>query len=239
MFKATILETIPFLRKKKERSPRHIAITVEDNLIWQKKNRKTAPETFTKRDAVLYELIREQVSRGIPIMTFLLIPAGRRDPDELDCTKLFFQGLKRHSLVHQNQMKLSILGKWYDLPGVLVREIKDCIDETKHYDRYFLNFCVNYDGQEEIVDSCRLISRSVLANKLDSADISTETIKENLYSSYFLPPELIIKTGMRKTWSTLLLWDSTGAYFHYAGKVFNDVTITDLTKAIEESYANR
>ena len=84
---------------------------------------------------------------------------------------------------------------------------KQVIESTKDYDFFFTNFCINYSGHDEIVDACRLIARQVKAGKIDPNSISRETIKENLYSSYFIPPDLIIKNG-KATISGLLLWDS-------------------------------
>lgn len=237
MFESTVLDRIRRFRKPRRTNPRHIAMTVEDNYLWQKKNKKSAEDTFAKRDSLLHELIREQVQRLVPILTVLLLPLGRRDELELESLERFFSELKHNPAIHRNQMRVSIMGKWYDLPGILVEEIKDVIGETKHYDRYFLNFCVNYDGQEEIVDSCKLIVRSVVARKLSISEVTKQTIKDNLYSSYFLPPDLIIKTGLKRTWSTLLLWDCPNAHVFFAGKVFNDFTISDLTRAIEEFTA--
>jgi undecaprenyl pyrophosphate synthase len=39
------------------------------------------------------------------------------------------------------------------LPQHTVDAVKKILDETKDYDCYFLNFCLHYDGQEEIVDA--------------------------------------------------------------------------------------
>ena len=60
-----------------------------------------------------------------------------------------------------------------------------------------------------------------------------EMIKDNIYSSYFLPPNLLVKNGMRFRTSCLLLWDSMYAEVFFSGKLFPDFTANDFTKAIE------
>ena len=114
--------------------------------------------------------------------------------------------------------------------------IKQAINETKNHDRFFLNLCVNYNGQSEIVDACKLIVRKALSGSIEINEINKESIKDNLYSSYFLQPDIIIKTGKKQTWSNLLLWDSPEAYYYHADKPFNDLKISDIEKAVEKFY---
>jgi len=145
----------------------------------------------------------------------------------------FFNFLKLHALVHENKIKITAIGKWYDLPGRAVDSIKDLVDETKDYDTFFLNFCINYDGQEEIVDACKLIARQIKADKLDVDAINKEVIKENIYSSYFLPPDLIIKNGLRKRTSGFMLWDSSDSEIYFTGKRFPEFTKTDFLNIVK------
>ena len=125
------------------------------------------------------------------------------------------------------------MGKWYDIPGRAVDSIKSAIEETKDYDEFFLNFCVNYDGQEEIVDACKLVCRQVKAGKLEVESITKELIKENLYSSYYLPPDLIIKSGKKRSTCGFLLWDSAYSEIYFMDKYFPECKITDFLKAID------
>jgi len=145
----------------------------------------------------------------------------------------FFNGLCNNDLIHKNQIKISVLGKWYDLPGKFVDSIKNIIEKTKEYDSYFVNFCINYDGQEEIVDAVRLIARRLKADKLDPSMINKELIKENIYSSYFVPPDLIIINGSKRT-SDLLLWDSPNAKVYFTNNLWPDFDKVDLKDAIRE-----
>jgi len=231
MFERNVLDRFGIFKKKKKSYPKHIALTVEDNILWQKKNKKSQDLTFLRRDEVLVKIIELQVKMNIPIITFFLLPNTRKTPDEIEYLVNFFEKLI-NPLIHDNEVKISVLGKWYDLPGRIVEEIKHCIDETKNYDRFFLNFCVNYDGQSEIVDACKLISRKIKANQIEIDQINKEMIKENLYSSYFLPPDIIIKTGIDRTWPNFLIWDLPGAQYFFLGKAFNDLSSSDVEKAI-------
>ena len=108
---------------------------------------------------------------------------------------------------HIHRIKIAFIGKWYSLPENLVSVMKKLMEDTKEYDNFFLNFCMNYDGKQEIVDACKLITIQVKSEKLESENINEGVIKENIANSYFLPPDLIVFTEGNKT-NSFLLWDS-------------------------------
>ena len=145
-----------------------------------------------------------------------------------------FNELSESKLIHENKIKISILGKWYNLPGRVVDAIKKAINDTRDYDSFFVNFCINYDGQEEIVDAMKLIGMQIKAGRMDPELIDKDTIKESIYSSYFLPPDLMIKNGSRKETSGFLLWDSVNAKIYFTNKLWPDFDRTEFMDAIKD-----
>ena len=197
-----MLERVKDALKKDEdvfkiKLPRHIALTMNGVEDWAKKNKAGLEDANKRSFLILKSTIKTQIRLRIPVLTFYLMPEIMDKDSEsyeqtLDSIIHFLTELPSSELINENKVKISVLGKWYDLPGRIVDVIKKTIDETKDYDGFFLNFCINYDGQQEIVDACKLIAMNVKAGKIDPEMISKEIIKENLYSSYFLPPDLII-----------------------------------------------
>jgi undecaprenyl diphosphate synthase len=235
--RSSVLDIINIFGKKnnERRMPKHIAISAEDTFLWIKKNRILNPKDgFIKKTKIINDIIDMQIRYSIPIVTILVLDDKKHMPEEIEILQKFFSNLISAKVIHQNQIKVSVLGKWYDLSGYLVEKIKHVIDETKDYDKFFLNLCMNYNGHEEIIDSCKLIARKIKAGKIDIDAINQELLKDNLYSSYFLPPDIIIKTGTKRCWSNLLLWDSSEAHYYFAEKLFNDLTKQDLEDAIDD-----
>ncbi len=215
--------------------PKHLAITTEGSIAWANSEGRPVHEAFQKKFANIEAVIPLAVRFNIPVLTFHLFRGEVKEhfEDMLDAMTHFFDRLKESGLVHDNQIKVSVLGKWYDLPGAAVGNIKDLLQATGGYDRFFLNFCVNYSGQQEIVDACRLIARRIEAGKMRVEEISKETIKENLYTSYFLPPQVIIRSGTRMRLSDFLIWDSPGAFVHFSGKHWPAMGKKDILDALD------
>lgn len=197
--------------------PKHLAFTT----VGLKEN----PE---KGFQVISQLIDEQISQEIPVMTFHLTHRSDPEPQTLAVLNQFLASEDFLKKINQNKIKITILGKWYNLPSQTISLLKKIIDETKDYDHFFLNFCLNYSGQEEIVDACKLIIRQIFANKISESAITKETIKENIYTSYFIPPDIIVKSGPNQKQTSFLLWDSVGARLHFTRKLFPEFTAEDL-----------
>ncbi len=223
---------------QKPKLPKHIALNLEAtsaDLDYSEKHNISLEELYTKISVLIRQIIKLQVKLKIPIVTINLMSTQKLEPDQavkvIDFLADLAQGLSKSSEVHENNVKVSVLGKWYDLPGRLVESVKQLMEETKSYDHFFLNLCINYDGQDEIVSACKIIARKVEAEKLDPESISKSDIKENTYSSYFIPPELIIKNG-DKSIGDLLLWDMSNARICFTGKHWTEFTIRDLLNAL-------
>lgn len=219
-------------------NPRHIAITMHGVEKWAGGNKVSLEEASKKSFFIVRNTIRSQIKLDIPILTFYLLPESMKEDTEqfvqlINAAALFFNELPDSGLVKENRIKISVFGKWYSLPDRVIEPIKKTIEMTKDYDNFFVNFCINYSGQEEIVDACKLIARQVQAGKLDPDKVDKEMVKENIYSSYFLPPDLIIKNGLKKQ-SGLLLWDSVGSTIYFTGKGWPDFDRTVLMEAIAE-----
>lgn len=204
--------------------PKHLAFTTV--------GLKHQPE---KGFQVINQLIDQQIIHKIPVLTFHITHRSDPDPETLIALNKFLGSEEFKNKVNQNKIKITALGKWYSLPSQTLEAVKNILDETKDYDHYFVNFCLNYSGQEEIVDACKLIIKQIFANKLSESAITKETVKENIYTSYFIPPDIIVKSGLEQKQTSFLLWDSVGARLYFTKKQFPDFTIEDLNNILEQS----
>ena len=213
--------------------PKHIAISLDDVSEWCRKSDVPIKDACARYFWLLGDLLKTQVKLNIPILSIYLLPENAEKTDYylafLEFMGEFFNELQNKPFISEQKIKISVFGKWYNLPGKVVESLKKAIEETKEYDSFFANFCINYDGKEEIVDACKLVSKQVQLGKLDPGMITREIIKENIYSSYFLPPDLILIYGERNL-SGLLLWDSANSRIEFADKSFMEFKEEDIEK---------
>ena len=219
-------------------APKHVGITLcsADDYAYAESKGIDLKELYEKRLRIVLGILELQVSLSIPIVTVYLLPSGLSSAEGFDANadsiEELFLAVKDSTYVHGNQVKVSVLGKWYDLPGRVVDAIKGMIEATKDYDRFFFNICVNYDGQDEIVDACRIVASKVKSDRLDADSITKEVIKDSIYASYFIPPELIIINGDKRL-DGFLLWDSAGSRVHFTGRQWHEFRKRDFLKAMK------
>jgi undecaprenyl diphosphate synthase len=227
----------PKVKISTQKIPRHIAITGSGSKNYAEQNNLSFEETYQLKFDNIKDCIQTAITLNVPIVTIYLLPLNYPNNELfsslVDSFSEFFTELKGWSFLHENKAKISVLGKWYNLPGRVVEPIKEAVNSTKDYDTFFVNFCLNYDGQEEIVDACKVLARQAVAGKIDPEHINKAMIKDNIYSSYFLPPDLFVKIGATPRTSTLLLWDSPNTKVYHITKTWQTFKKEELLKAIE------
>lgn len=224
----------PIIPEKSKEKIKHLALSLADTNFFAKSN-KSPEELFKKRNELIKEITSLQIEQNITILTIYLM--GRKELQNLDYLEehmnsiaKLFEELANHAIITNNKVKVFVLGKWYDLSGVVVDSIKKCSEMTKDYDSYFLNFCINYDGQDEILDATKILARKVKLGKVDVENISLNDIKENLYSSYFIPPEKIIVASRRKKLLSFMLWDSAFSKIIFMERNWDELSKRDFEK---------
>ncbi|MEM4239894.1 MAG: undecaprenyl diphosphate synthase family protein [Candidatus Woesearchaeota archaeon] len=190
--------------------PTHVAISMN--------SREPVQPEATLRNII--ELVTLAVSLKIPMLT-LHFPSSSAE-NEVNAIVTLFTALMHEPFLDNNQVKISVLGKWYELPERAIEPIKHVMSSTSDYDRCFVNFCVRYDGQEDIVDGAKLLAKHVQLGKLAPEQITRATLKEAMLTSTLLPPSLIIHTAPAKKSGGVLLWDSPGAVVHFSEVQWKD-----------------
>ncbi len=215
------LQAILQSRQQEKNYPKHIVI----NLFPVITADETKAQDYQKLLGLFDSILDLQKEKNIPILTVSL---GKREHiDEKQLCKYCEQLLAK---ANENRINITVFGRWYDLGGQLVEALKKINNETKEFDYFFLNLCVNYDGKQEIADACRVMVKKALLEKLDTEAITPETVKENVYSSYFIPPELVIEPD---AFSGTFLWDSAGASIASLSKPVLEISKADIDRIVD------
>jgi undecaprenyl diphosphate synthase len=104
--------------------------------------------------------------------------------------------------------------------------------ETQNCTQSTVNFCLNYGGRAEIVDTCKSIATAVNNNTLQIQDINEETATRFLYND--LPSvDFLIRTSGEIRISNFMLWQLA-----YAEMYFTDVLFPDFDEACFDEALN-
>ncbi len=136
--------------------------------------------------------------------------------------------------VHDNEVRVKVIGRINLLPQSLQNLIAEVEDVTKDYDKHYLNFAFAYGGRAEIIDAARKIAQKVRAGELTPENIDEESFESYLYTSYMpkQDPDLIIRTSGEERLSGFLLWQSAYSELVFVDIFWPDFRLIDLLRAV-------
>jgi len=213
--------------------PKHIAIILDGNRRWAKRNLIMKLEGHFRGADAVEKLLDWCEELNIKIITLYVLSSENlsRQDDELDYLYDLINA-RLHKLyndprIHKNCMKIKAIGSVELLPDFL-REILNKLEEaTKDYDNHYLNIAIAYGGQNELVDAIKKIGSRIKDGSLDVNQIDKDVIESSLYTSH-LPqssPDMILRTSGEKRLSGFLLWQSA-----YSELVFMDIYWPEFRK---------
>jgi len=223
--------------------PTHIAIQMDGNRRWGKKNKKNPLEGH-KEGAIVLKKIAEYCKKiGVKVFTVYALSTEnlKRSKEELS----YHFGLHKKYLKEwildsdefvKNKIRFQVLGRKELLPKEEQKMIQQAEEKTKGFSDYIFNVCIGYNGQDEIVDA----TKKIVDEGIKPQDITRETIKNHLYTKDIPPPDIMIKTGMNpeKRLSGFLLYDVAYSELFFTSTLWPDFSSEELDKIIEE-FNNR
>ena len=234
-------EVLPKLDTNKTKEiilPTHIAIIMDGNRRWAKN--KNLPSMFGHKEGVqaLKKITRYASDIGIKYLTVYAFSTENwsRKKDEVDFLMFLIQEAIQNEFeeMHQNNVKLNVIGFYEDLPKPLPQVLNDAINKTKNNTGLNLQVAINYGSRAEMVYAIKEIANKILKKELNLDDITPELITANLLTKNTPDPDLLIRTGGEQRISNYLLWQCAYTEFYSTDALWPSFDSKELDKAIEE-----
>ncbi|MHA1669578.1 MAG: polyprenyl diphosphate synthase [Promethearchaeota archaeon] len=223
--------------------PRHVGLILDGNRRWAKKN-LLSPNVG---HLVGYKNLRERLfdffDAGIHYLSIYALSLEnvrkRSDPEIEYIFDIILDAVDatvKEATVKEEKVNFNVIGRIHLLPESVQDKIQELIDFTKEHDQNFINLCIMYDGQEEIVDAVK----KIIDSNIQSDKVNKDTIKSNLYAYNFPELDYIIRTGMDDgaRISGFLLWDASYAEFKFRADLWPDYDKDMVIEDIQD-YINR
>ena len=221
--------------------PKHVAIIMDGNGRWATKRNLSRSIGHLEGSKTLKKIVEYAFSNGLEILSVFAFSTEnfKRSKEEVNyLMNLFVKMFKDYfDELNEKGIKIVFSKKESGLPDKLENIIKDVTEKTKDNKNGIFNVCINYGGQDEIVDVVKKISKKVLDGNINIDDINKNIIEENLYQK--LPPiDLLIRTSGEYRISNYMLWQMAYSEMYFTNTYFPDFDEFELKKAIEE-YSKR
>ena len=193
-----------------ERLPKHIAVIMDGNGRWAKKN---GMDRFMghKEGVVSVRKISDAVGRlGIEYLTLYTFSTENwnRPKEEIDALMtLMITAIENESEdLMANNVRLKAIGDIKRLPQETYEILLNVIEKTSKNTGLNLTLALSYSSRWELTETVKKISTAVKNGSLNIELINEETISENLSTCGTPDPDLLIRTGGERRISNYLLW---------------------------------
>jgi len=152
----------------------------------------------------------------------------------MNLVEKYLHRIMKDETIHRYRVRIKALGRLNMLPENLQQKIRSIEEQTKDYDRFYLNVAIAYGGRAEIIDATREIAREVAEGEIPLENIDESLFEKHLYTSH-LPqqdPDLIIRTSGESRLSGFLIWQSAYSELFFMDVYWPDFREIDLERAI-------
>ena len=221
--------------------PTHIAIIPDGNRRWARKHKldvwfghKKGAEKTEKLLDVMIELNISHLSFWGSSQDNLKKRSAREVKFLLNLFKEKFLKLSENKKIHDNKVKINIIGDWrQQFPEDVKVSLDKAVENTKDYKNFFLNFFIAYSGTSEVLGAIKCIAKR--AREDSSLKINKDLLKNCLLTSDLPPVDLMIRTGGEPHLSDgFMMWDTANTQLYFFEKLWPDCDENDFREAIED-----
>jgi undecaprenyl diphosphate synthase len=229
---------------KNENLPKHIGLILDGNRRWARKKGLDINFGHLEGYKTVTNILESFFKAGIRYLSIYALSLEnyqKRSKEELQYIyKVIMKAvarIKEEPIIKKEKIKFNVIGRVQLLPEDVQEKIMEVIEYTKDHQNAFINLCLMYDGQAEIVDAVKGIVKDGISYK----DIDKKMIKKYLYTKNFPELDYIIRTGMEDgaRISGFLIWDASYAEFKFRNEYWPDynerMLIEDLNEYLERN----
>lgn len=221
--------------------PNHVAIIMDGNGRWAQERGLKRSEGHKEGGKTLERLALHAMNLGVKVLTVYAFSTDNFKRSDEEVTYLmnlliYYFKTKLEKLC-KDDIKVVFSGRRKPLRDDVLKEMDNIAEKTKNNKKCILNICLNYGGQEEIVDASLKIADDINNGVLKKEDLNRDNFHKYLYQD-LMPIDLLIRTGKEHRLSNFMLYQAFYAELYFVDTYFPDFLEDNLDEAIKY-YQNR
>jgi undecaprenyl diphosphate synthase len=205
----------------------HIAIIMDGNRRWAKKNKFKAINGHKQGALKLLECLDFAIKKKVKIVSAYTLSCENlesRNPLEIKALFQLIDSLfDKVEEINQKDGKIVILGDISKLPPKTQDLLQKAEQKTHDNSTILLQLCINYGGRQEILMAAEKLAKS-------NTEFTVANLENFLYTKN--QPDLIIRTGGHQRFSNFLLWQSAYSEMYFTDTLWPDFGEKELEEAV-------
>lgn len=221
--------------------PEHVAIILDGNRRWAKRRGLPQLKGHQKGFDNILDLAPYIIDKGVKYLSVFAFSTEnfKRTEEEVKyLMDLFVDMFKKEcDKIHNENIKVVVSGRKENLRPDVLEAIEHIVEKTKNNTKGTFNVCLNYGGQQEIVDGTKRIVKDVQNGNLSIDEIDEKLMYKYMYNE--LPPiDLLIRTSGEERISNFMIYSLSYSEMYFTEICFPDFNREEFEKAID-SYNSR
>jgi undecaprenyl diphosphate synthase len=189
--------------------PTHLGLILDGNRRWAREHGMSVAQGHRRGYRNLETIARAAIKHGVRYVSAYVFSTEnwQRDQQEVRDIMNILRWALRHEIkkFHREGIRLRVIGSKAKLGAALLTAIHDAEKLTERNTAGTILFCLDYGGQQEIVEAVKAIAASGVAPE----DITADMIAAHLYAPDVPPLDLIIRTSGEQRLSNFMLWEAS------------------------------
>ena len=221
---------------KHDRLPRHIAIIMDGNGRWAKREGMARMFGHRKGAETVHQITEAAAELGIKYLTLYTFSTENwnRPKEEVDALMglLVDTIAKETPTLMKNDIRLETIGDLERLPEQTRNKFIQCIQETSKNTGLTLVVALSYSSRWEIIRATQQIAQAIKDGKILVEDINEELMSSSMTTHYMPDPDLLIRTSGELRISNFLLWQLAYSELYFTDCLWPEFTTEEFYRAI-------
>ncbi len=224
------------LQLDKNNIPKHVAIIMDGNGRWAKKQGKERIFGHQAGVESVRLVVEAAAEAGVNYLTLYAFSTENwnRPKHEVDALMELLVNtiVAEIEILQKNNISLHAIGNLESLPGNCNTELQKAINKTSANTGLNLVLALSYSSKWEITNAVKLIANDVVNKKLLIEEITESVVEKYLCTQAIPNPELLIRTSGECRISNFLLWQIAYTELYFTNKLWPEFGKEDFFEAI-------
>lgn len=225
-----------------KRSPKHIAIIMDGNGRWAKKQGEMRLYGHNFGVESVRDVLKAAKQLKVEYLTLYAFSTENwsRPKEEVDgLMDLLVRTIAGEvDELHKNGVRLLSIGDTEGLPNNCNLELDKAKEATKNNKDLSLVLALNYSAKWEILEATKSIAKKINSGEIKESELTNELFDQELSTKGIPDPELLIRTSGENRISNFLLWQIAYSEFYFTEVLWPDFKREHLFEAVFD-YQNR
>ena len=214
----------------------HIALILDGNKRWAKKNKLSYINGYTKGFENIKKLVAYSLSKKVANLTIFTLSSENFNRSSINVIyEIIYNNFSKtfNDLVKEKGIKIKIFGSRKNLPSKILEIFQNIEELSLNNKNLNLNIAFNYGFKDEIKNIITNITKKENNIKLDSQ----RDIDNLFFLGAFPDPDILIRTGGHKRLSNFIMYNLTYTELFFTETLWPDFSEKEFNLIINQ-YLN-